>query len=422
MYDVIVVGGGPAGLAAACAARRQGAARVLVAERDGELGGILNQCIHSGFGLHYFQEELTGPEYARRFIEKLRESGADVMTDTMVTAVTRDLRVSVLSPRDGVQTLSAGAVVLTMGCRERTRGAIAIPGARPAGVLTAGAAQKYINVEGYAVGRRVIILGSGDIGLIMARRLTLEGARVLACVEAQPQPGGLARNIAQCLRDYDIPLYLSHTITDIRGRRRVEGVTVSRVDAHMRPIPGGEMDFACDTVLLSVGLIPENELTQAAGIPMDERTRGAWVYEDMQTGAPGIFAAGNALHVHDFVDFVTEESTRAGEAAARYAAGERPPDGRQITVCAGDGVAYTVPQRVRPDNVPRAADVFFRVRRPLRDARIQICVAGEAAHTHRRARVAPAEMERVPVPRATLQRAAAIGELTIRVEGEEAHG
>ena len=419
MYDVIIVGGGPAGLAAACAAAEEGAARVLLVERDRELGGILNQCIHNGFGLHHFKEELTGPEYAQRFVRMLADTRVEVMLDTMVLEVTRDKRVCVLSPQGGYQVLEGRAVVLAMGCRERTRGAIAIPGDRPAGVLTAGSAQKYINMEGYTVGSRVVILGSGDIGLIMARRLTLEGAQVLACVEVMPYSSGLTRNIVQCLQDYDIPLHLSHTITDIRGRERVEGVTIAQVDRAMRPIPGTQRDIACDTVLLSVGLIPENELTQAAHIAIDPRTRGAVVYENNETDVPGIFAAGNVLHVHDLVDFVTAESMRAGRAAARHAHGEAA-QGEALTLEAGDNVGYTVPQRVRVQNTGKALEVFLRVRDVFHAAKIEVLADGEVAHTYRRDHMVPAEMERIVLPRATLERAR--GALTIRVEGERAHG
>lgn len=318
MYDLIVIGGGPAGLAAACAAWERGLRKILLAERDRELGGILNQCIHNGFGLHYFKEELTGPEYARRFIEQLADTGVEVRLDTMVLEVTPERQVHMVGRDTGYRVEEAKSIILAMGCRERTRGAIAIPGTRPAGVLTAGAAQRYVNMEGWMCGKRVVILGSGDIGLIMARRMTLEGAKVLACVELMPQSGGLARNIVQCLRDYDIPLLLSHTVTDIRGRERVEQVVVSRVDGECRPIPGTEMIFDCDTLLLSVGLIPENELTRQAGIEMDPRTGGARVRENMETSLHGVFACGNAAHVHDLVDHVTTESQRAGAAAARY--------------------------------------------------------------------------------------------------------
>ena len=419
-YDVVIVGGGPAGLAAACSAREQGAERVLVIERDKEPGGILNQCIHNGFGLHYFKEELTGPEYAGRFVRRAAELGVEVMLDTMVLAVEEDHTVRAVNTRDGLLEIRAGAVVLAMGCRERTRVAIAIPGDRSAGIFTAGTAQRYINMEGWMVGRRVVILGSGDIGLIMARRMTLEGAKVLACVELLPYSNGLNRNIVQCLKDYGIPLYLSHTITNIIGRERVEQVVVSQVGPDRKPIPGTEITFDCDTVLLSVGLIPENELTRAAGIPIDTRTSGAVVYENMETAAPGIFSCGNVVHVHDLVDFVTAESQRAGAAAARFAAGQvTDPGAPCLDVSNGSGVTYTVPQKIRPNNVEKGVDLFFRVNNVYRDMRIRVTCGGQELCSFPREHMAPGEMEHIVLPRVLLDKAQG-GPLTVSLtDGKE---
>lgn len=418
MFELIVIGGGPAGLAAACRAWEDGLRRILVVERDKELGGILNQCIHNGFGLHRFQEELTGPEYAGRFLEMLRATGVQVQLDTMALQLVPGQAgaphtVHCVSAQHGYQALETAAVVLAMGCRERTRGAIAIPGERPSGIFTAGTAQRYLNMEGYMVGRRVVILGSGDIGLIMARRMSLEGAKVLACVELMPYSSGLTRNIVQCLQDYGIPLYLSHTVTGIRGHDRLEQVTVSRVDEQRRPIPGTEMVFECDTLLLSVGLIPENELTRQAGICMDTRTGGAVVYENMETSVPGIFACGNVVHVHDLVDYVSAESERAGAAAAAYVQAARRADGAVLEVKNGTGVSYTVPQHVRAG--AHRAEVFFRVNRVLGASRIVVQdAAGVQIAQYRRERMAPGEMEHIVLPAALLQKAQ--GALTLHAQ------
>lgn len=405
MYDLIVVGGGPAGLAAACAAWDGGLRRILIVERDRELGGILNQCIHNGFGLHYFKVELTGPEYAGRFVKLLGETGVEVRLDTMVLEVTPERRVHMVGKAAGYRVEEARSVILAMGCRERTRGAIAIPGTRPAGVYTAGAAQRYVNMEGRMPGRRVVILGSGDIGLIMARRMTLEGALVLACVELMPYSGGLNRNIVQCLHDYGIPLYLSHTVTEIRGRDRVEQVAVARVDKGRNPIPGTEMVFDCDTLLLSVGLVPENELTRQAGVEIDPRTGGAVVCENMETSLRGVFACGNVAHVHDLVDFVTAESQRAGRAAARYVLDAGAAEGPVLTVRVGDGVTYTVPQRIRPAGVERAAELFFRVNRVCGGSEVLVTSGESQIARFPREHLAPGEMEHIILPRVLLDRA-----------------
>ena len=412
--DLVIIGGGPAGLAAAIAAREAGVEDILLLERDRELGGILNQCIHNGFGLHYFKEELTGPEYAGRFIEKIHSTGVDIRLEAMALEVTPEKHVHIVSPSGGYEVLEAKAVVLTMGCRERTRGAIAIPGTRPAGVFTAGTAQRYLNMEGYLVGRRVVILGSGDIGLIMARRMSLEGAKVLACVEVMPYSGGLTRNIVQCLQDFDIPLYLSHTIVDIQGDTRVEKAIVAKVDENRRPIPGTEMEFDVDTILLSVGLIPENELTRQAGIPMDPHTKGAVVYENMETGIPGVFACGNVVHVHDLVDFVSGESDRAGAAAAAYVLHGETPDAAVLDLVPGNGVGYTVPQRVRPADVDKGVEISFRVRQNYGPSQITITCGEKQLARFKRQRMAPGEMEHITLPGVLL--AKADGPLTVAVE------
>lgn len=414
--EVAIIGGGPAGLAAALAAHKAGAKNVLILERDSFPGGILQQCIHNGFGLHYFGQELTGPEYAQRFIDEVEKiDSIEILLDTMALEVTPDRRITAVSPEHGLVQVQAGAVVLAMGCRERTRGAISIPGRRPSGVFTAGAAQRYLNIEGYMVGRRVVILGSGDIGLIMARRMTLEGAKVLACVEVMPYSGGLTRNIVQCLHDFDIPLYLSHTVTNIEGESRLTGVTVQKVDENRAPIPGTEMHFDCDTLLLSVGLIPENELSNGAGVEMDRRHSGPMVYENMETSVPGIFAAGNVVHVHDLVDFVTGESQRAGAAAARFAQNGAAESGRVIEVKNGAAVTYTVPGKIRLANIEKTVEIFFRVNRVCGASVIRVTDAGGALlASFRRERLAPGEMERVSMPRVLLEKAD--GAITVGVE------
>ncbi|MCR5383384.1 MAG: NAD(P)/FAD-dependent oxidoreductase [Saccharofermentans sp.] len=400
--DIVIVGGGPAGLAAAIAAAKEDATlSILILERDHELGGILNQCIHNGFGLHTFNEELTGPEYAERFEQQLSGLNIQYMLDTMVLDVSSGLVTAVNSAK-GVFEVECGAVVLCMGCRERPRGALNIPGLRPAGVFTAGTAQRLVNIEGYMPGKEVVILGSGDIGLIMARRMTLEGAKVKAVCELMPYSGGLKRNIVQCLDDFDIPLLLSHTVIDIKGKERVNSVVIAEVDSNSKPIPGTEQEITCDTLLLSCGLIPENELSRAADIKIDPATNGPVVNESFETSVPGIFACGNVLHVHDLVDYVSEESGRAGKSAARFVKNSLTSDSQSISIRKGNGVRYTVPSTVRLTNLADDLIIRFRSTGVFKDAYVDVLFDGEQKLHRRKQIITPGEMEQVILKREDL--------------------
>lgn len=413
--DVLVIGAGPAGLAAAIAAREAGVQNLLVLEREQNMGGILRQCIHNGFGLHRFKEELTGPEYAQRDIDRVKELEIEVRCGTTVLSVDEDRFVTAVSKERGVQLFEAGAIVLAMGCRERPRGALATPGTRCAGVYSAGTAQKFVNLEGYMPGRRVVILGSGDIGLIMARRMTLQGAKVLACVELMPYSSGLNRNIVQCLQDYDIPLLLSHTVIDIQGKDRLSGVTVAQVDENRAPIPGTEKQFDCDTLLLSVGLIPENELTEQANVEISPLTQGAVVDDSLQTSKEGIFACGNVLHVHDLVDFVSAESFKAGKAAAEYVQGKKR-EGEMISLKDGDGVRGVVPQRLlKPRREAQPVQVMFRPSGVFENATVRVMDGDREVMKQRKRILTPGEMAELTLKPEHIMGLSG-GDVTVRVE------
>lgn len=414
--DLVILGGGPAGLAAAIAARKAGVQDLLILERDRELGGILNQCIHSGFGLHTFQEELTGPEYAARFADEAIRMGIPYKLNTMVLDLSADRVVTAVNRTDGLFQLQAKAVILAMGCRERPRGALNIPGTRPAGIYTAGTAQRLVNMEGYLPGRRVVILGSGDIGLIMARRMTLEGAKVLCVAELMPYSGGLKRNIVQCLDDFGIPLKLSHTVVEIQGKERVTGVTIARVE-NGKPVPGTEEHFDCDTLLLSCGLLPENELSRGAGVALSPVTNGPLVDESLQTNLPGVFAAGNVLHVHDLVDYVSEEAAAAGQHAAAYILGKTAPAADEaLPVTAANGVRYTVPTTVHPARLDGALTLRLRVGNVYRNKVLAVYAGADCIWRRKRPVLAPGEMETIVVKGAALDKLPGCGGLTVTLE------
>ena len=424
-YDIVVVGGGPAGLAAAISAKKNGIDRILILERDCELGGILNQCIHNGFGLHTFKEELTGPEYARRFINQALELGIEYRLSTMVMDISvddksKDKVVTAMNHTDGLFHIAAKTVILAMGCRERPRGALNIPGYRPAGVYSAGTAQRLVNIEGFMPGRKVVILGSGDIGLIMARRMTLEGAKVQVVAELMPYSGGLKRNIVQCLDDFGIPLKLSHTVVDVKGKERVEGITLAQVDEHNKPIPGTEEFYECDTLLLSCGLIPENEISKSIGVELNPITNGPVVNESLETNIPGVFACGNVLHVHDLVDYVSEEASTAGKNAAEYIKNDGHADesSKEIPIIATDGVRYTVPKTLHVSNMADELTVRFRVGGVYKNSYISAYLNDQRIICRKRPIMAPGEMEQVVLQKNVLEAMDNLETITIKIEKE----
>lgn len=422
--DIVIIGGGPAGLAAAVAAKKNGIDRILILERDRELGGILNQCIHNGFGLHTFKEELTGPEYAARFAEQVLELNIAYKLNTMVMDISRDKVVTAMNREEGLFEVRAGAVILAMGCRERPRGALNIPGFRPAGIFSAGTAQRLVNMEGYLPGREVVILGSGDIGLIMARRMTLEGAKVKVVAELMPYSGGLKRNIVQCLDDYGIPLKLSHTVVDVKGKERLEGITLAEVDGRGKPIPGTEEFYSCDTLLLSVGLIPENELSAGMGVELNPVTSGPRVNESLETNIEGVFACGNVLHVHDLVDFVSEEAAAAGKNAAAYVQAAKKTAGRAaeraispaVRLTVGTGVRYTVPETICAERMDEHLTVRFRVGGVYKNCYVSVYFDGERISRRKKAVVAPGEMEEIMLTKKQLMEYPDLKEINVRIE------
>ena len=415
-YDLVIVGGGPAGLAAAASAKDNGIDSILIIERDKELGGILNQCIHNGFGLHTFKQELTGPEYASRFIDQVLERGIEYKLNTMVMDITADKVVTVMNRKDGMVQIQAKAVILAMGCRERSRGALNIPGYRPAGVFSAGTAQRLVNMEGYMPGKKVVILGSGDIGLIMARRMTLEGAEVKVVAELMPYSGGLKRNIVQCLDDFGIPLKLSHTVVDIEGKNRVEAVTIAEVGPDRKPIPGTEIRYECDTLLLSCGLIPENELSKSAGVALNPITSGPIVGDNLETNIEGIFACGNVLHVHDLVDYVSQEAATAGKNASLYIQTGVAANVKTVEIVPEGGVRYTVPKFIRPTEMEDNLTVRFRVGDVYKNCAIATYFDDEQISKRKRPVMAPGEMEQVILSKKKLAEYPDLKKITIRIE------